>query len=212
MKLLDFIKLLLKHKVVLLLLPLLIGLFALFLTHNPNRKYYSQTMLFTGLASGSSIDMDKSFNYFATNIAFDNLINIVNSRETQEEVAVRLLSQHLLLEGPNERFISTENYDKLKREIPEDIYKHVIKLNRNNTVNNIASNNKNKTLTPFPKSINRLDYEKTVTALMTLMKSNNNNFVYSLLNFEHPIYSLEAISKVKSKSCLLYTSPSPRDS
>ena len=109
MKLLDFIKLIVKHKVVLLLVPILIGLLAMLLTSNPNRKYYSQTMLFTGLASGSSIDMDKSFNYFATNIAFDNLINIVNSRETQEEVAVRLLSLHLLLEGPNERYISVEN-------------------------------------------------------------------------------------------------------
>ena len=98
MKLLDFIKLIVKHKVVLLLVPILIGLLAMLLTSNPNRKYYSQTMLFTGLASGSSIDMDKSFNYFATNIAFDNLINIVNSRETQEEVAVRLLSLHSLLE------------------------------------------------------------------------------------------------------------------
>lgn len=33
---------------------------------------------------------------------------------------------------------------------------------------------------------------------MNLMKSNNTNFVYSLLNFDHPYYSLEAISKVKA--------------
>ena len=76
MKLIDFIKLIVKHKVVLFFMPILIGLLVVLLTTNPSRKYYSQTMLFTGLASGSSIDMDKSFNYFATNIAFDNLINL----------------------------------------------------------------------------------------------------------------------------------------
>lgn len=185
MKLLDFIKLIVKHKVILLLVPILIGLLAMLLTTNPNRKYYSQTMLFTGLASGSSIDMDKSFNYFATNIAFDNLINIVNSRETQEEVAIRLLSQHLLLDAPNERFLSIENYNQLKIEIPEEIYQYIVRTNSKST----GSNN---------KVSNTSDYENTVTALTELMKSNNSNFVYSLLNFEHPIYSLEAISKVKS--------------
>ena len=126
MKLLDFIKLIVKHKVILLFGPILIGLLAMLLTVNPNRKYYSQTLLYTGLASGSSIDMDKSFNYFATNIAFDNLINIVNSRETQEEVAIRLLSQHLLLDGPNEKFISIDNYNQLKSEIPENIYQYIV--------------------------------------------------------------------------------------
>jgi len=43
-----------------------------------------------------------------------------------------------------------------------------------------------------------MDYENTVAALTKLMHSNTSNFVYSLLNFEDPIYSLEAISKVKS--------------
>ena len=125
MKLFDFIKLVLKHKILLVIVPILIGALVILLTSNPNRKYYSQTILFTGLASGSSIDMDKSFNYFATNIAFDNLINIINSRETQEEVAIRLLSQHLLLKEPNERYISKKNYDELREEIPNDIQVYI---------------------------------------------------------------------------------------
>ena len=98
MKLVDFIKLLLRHKVLLTVVPVSLASLVLVLTANPKYDYYSQTVLYTGLASGSSIEMDKSFNYFATNIAFDNLINIINSRETQEEVAIRLLSQHLLME------------------------------------------------------------------------------------------------------------------
>ncbi|TXG35328.1 GumC family protein [Seonamhaeicola maritimus] len=198
MKLIDFIKLILKHKVILVFVPLLIGSLAILLTSNPNHKYYSQTMLFTGLASGSSIDMDKSFNYFASNIAFDNLINIINSRETQEEVAVRLLSQHLLLDGPDDRFISSKNYNELKNEIPQDIYKYVVRSSKTNSENTIPYDYDNGGVKSLPESIDKIDYEQTVSNLMALMNSDNVNFVYSLLNFEHPVYSLETISKVKS--------------
>ena len=97
MKLIEFIKLVIKHKVLLAVVPIVLAGTVILFTMNPNFKYYSQAVLYTGLASGSSIEMEKSFNYFATNIAFDNLINIINSRETQEEVAIRLLSQHLML-------------------------------------------------------------------------------------------------------------------
>jgi hypothetical protein len=57
--------------------------------------------LYTGLATGSSIEMDKTFNYF-TQYFFDNLINIINSRETQEEVAVRLFATHIMLPKANQ--------------------------------------------------------------------------------------------------------------
>jgi hypothetical protein len=63
-------------------------------------KYSSQTTLYTGLASGSSIEMDKTFNYQATNTAFDNLINIIESRNTRR-VAIRLLAMHLMLPEAN---------------------------------------------------------------------------------------------------------------
>jgi hypothetical protein len=56
--------------------------------------------------------MDKSFNYQATNTAFDNLINIIESRETQEEVAIRLLAMHLMLHEANPKYISKPLYDE----------------------------------------------------------------------------------------------------
>jgi hypothetical protein len=54
------------------------------LTMNPSFEYSSQTILYTGLASVHRLKW--TFNYQATNTAFDNLINIIESRETQEEV------------------------------------------------------------------------------------------------------------------------------
>nr|WP_315224024.1 hypothetical protein [uncultured Flavobacterium sp.] len=195
MKLIEFIKLILKHKVAFIVIPTFVGLLAVLLTSNPKHSYYSQTKLYTGLATGSSIEMDKSFNYFATNIAFDNLINIINSRDTQEEVAIRLLSQHLLLNKPNNKFISDKTFEELKADIPKEIYRYVVKSKINTIPSTFEGEEANSTL---PETVNSADYEQTVANLMNLMKSNNTNFVYSLLNFDHPYYSLEAISKVKA--------------
>ena len=97
MSIIEFIRLILKHLVLLIIVPLLLASMVILLTMNPSHEYSSQTILYTGLATGSSIEMDKKFNYQATNTAFDNLINIIKSRETQEEVAIRLLALHLML-------------------------------------------------------------------------------------------------------------------
>ncbi|MBN8566094.1 MAG: hypothetical protein J0M25_05105 [Flavobacteriales bacterium] len=196
MKLIEFIKLILKHKVALFVIPLLAGILAILLTSNPKHSYYSKTNLFTGLATGSSVEMDKSFNYFATNIAFDNLINIINSRETHEEVAIRLLAQHLMLKEPDNKFISDKTFELLKEDMPKDIYKYVAKSNIPDTTD--LSLEIDDVVNTLPESINKADYEQTVSNLMKLMKKDNTNFVYSLLNFEHPYYSLEAISKIKA--------------
>lgn len=176
MKPIDFIRLVLKHKVVLTTIPLIFGILAIVLTSNPKRSYYSQTILYTGIASGSSIEMDKSFNYLATNNAFDNLLNIIKSRETQEEVAIRLLSQHLLLDKHDLSLISAESYERLMEILPDEI----------------------KTLRSQLGS-DKESYEVLVAELTDLMAQDNSNFVYAILNFDHPYYSLEAISKVKAE-------------
>jgi len=199
MKLIDFIKLILKHKIILFATPLLVAILAIVLTTNPNYRYYSQTMLYTGIASGSSIEMDKPFNYLATNNAFDNLINIINSRETQEEVAIRLLSKHLLLKGPNEKLLSAKVLAELKEKIPEELNRYLITsevLGATDSIN-LKDRDSISLNTLVEKSSNE-NYEMTVTNLMRLMKSDNTNFIYSLLNFEHPYYSLKSVSKLKS--------------
>ncbi len=178
MKPIDFIKLIIKHKVILIVVPLILGFLAVVLTSNPKRNYYSQTMLYTGIASGSSIQMDKSFNYLAANNAFDNLINIIKSRDTQEEVAIRLLSQHLVLKQPNRKYISEEAFEELQEILPEDIKAYL------SNPDNLDENG-------------NIDFEATVAYLSELVHKDNSNFLYSLLSYEHPHYSIEAISKVK---------------
>jgi succinoglycan biosynthesis transport protein ExoP len=194
MTIIDFIRLILKHLILLIVVPLLLACMVILLTMNPTFKYSSQTTLYTGLASGSSIEMDKTFNYQATNTAFDNLINIIESRETQEEVAIRLLAMHIMLPEANPKYISKPLYDELINKIPADLYKYVEK-GKNLSAGSEEVIEYDNTL--FPPEINRNNYEKTVRNLTLLMKSSNNNFVYELLNYgEDKHYSLKAISTV----------------
>ena len=197
MTIVDFIRLILKHLVLLLIVPFLLASLVLLLTMNPSFEYSSQTILYTGLATGSSIEMDKKFNYQATNTAFDNLINIINSRETQEEVAIRLLALHLMLPEANPKYISKELFDEFQKKIPEDLYEYV-ETGNNIDVISIEMSDSDKEL--FPEEIDRNNYEKTVSNLTALMKSSNHNFVYELLNYdEDDHYSLKALSEIKAQ-------------
>ena len=209
MKIIEFIRLLIKHKVLLITIPLLLAGLVILLTLKPKFNYASQTVLYTGLASGSSIEMDKKFNYMATNTAFDNLINIINSRETQEEVAIRLLSQHLLLPAADQKYISSKLFDELQEKIPQDLYDYVVtdsiefsngmgSLNQTSNNDDFLSFATTENNLLFPSVINRYNYEKTVENLTALMKSSSNNFVYELLNYEDEHYSIKAISEVKA--------------
>lgn len=216
MKVIDFIRLVRKHLVLLIVSPLLLAIMVILLTHNPDYKFSSQTTLYTGIATGSSVEMDKSFNYFATNSAFDNLINIVKSRNTQQEVAIRLLSQHLLLKGPNSKYISPKSYAELKRITPKYIYSLVAteeaysnkpvlpdstKVLANDTTARVEpfsfDNGKELSASEVPDNVTQADYEQTVKNLTDLMASSDTNFVYKLLNFPNPHYSIKDISEIK---------------
>jgi len=241
MEIIDLIRLMRKHLVLLLITPILMAALVTFLTRNPSYKFESGTTLYTGIASGSSVEMDKSFNYFASNTAFDNFITIIKSRETQQEVAIRLLAQHLLLQESDPRFISNANFEKLQRSTPAYVKAMVV-----NTAGNsgLPGNQKEKVAGPkfqkpaiddsinitsgkkettgsfdqadttasfsfsnisgsaldsksfLPSTVDELAFEETVKKLNDLCNSNDTNFVHKLLNFDHPNYSIDAISNV----------------
>ncbi|MHB0755078.1 exopolysaccharide transport family protein [Polaribacter sp. M15] len=197
MTIVDFVRLILKHIVLLITVPILLGVLVILLTMNPSFEYSSQTILYTGLATGSSIEMDKTFNYQATNTAFDNLINIINSRETQEEVAIRLLALHLMLPEANPKYISEDLFKEFQEKIPKYLYDYVatedVDYNIESKINGIDEK-------LFPEQIDRNKYEKTVENLTAFMKSSNDNYVYELLNYdEDDHYSLKAISGIKAQ-------------
>jgi polysaccharide biosynthesis transport protein len=210
MSIIYFLRLIRRHIILLTATPLVMGVAAILLTRKPAFTYSSQTILYTGIASGSTIEMDKSFNYFLTNTAFDNLLNIVNSRETQQEVAVRLLAQHLMLEKPDPKYINEKSFLELRKITPPQILSYIVKnrkfltaqdslylMNDTSFLEMYVKNSFYKKL--FPANINMAEYELTVKNLTDLMKSSDTNFVYKLLNYENPHYSLKALSSIKAQ-------------
>ncbi len=214
MSIIDFIRLLRKHLVLLLVTPVALASLVMFLTRKEDFKYASETTLYTGIATGSSVEMDKSFNYFMTNTAFDNLINVIKSRETQQELAIRLLAEHLMLAKSDPRFISQKSLDNLRSITPSYIYGLVSKSTGSKVVpdsltDSSTTSDSQATFSfsslgassqddrKLPNSIDRLAYEKTVKNLTDFVSSSDSNFVYKLINSEDLHYSIKAISTIK---------------
>ena len=83
MKATDLLRLFRKHIILLLLIPALLGVAVAFLTKN---IYSSKTTLYTGMTSGTSVQLDQSFNVFTTNAAFDNMITVIQSERLHRKL------------------------------------------------------------------------------------------------------------------------------
>jgi len=102
---------------------ILLGAVVYGLTINSPQQYQSETEIFTGLASGVNVaDVEKTtVDYFSTANAFDNLINVIRSRQTLEEVGERLLASHLALGFADGKTVTAESFDELAEMLgPED--------------------------------------------------------------------------------------------
>ncbi len=209
MKIIDLFRVLKKNLFLLLLTPIVLASLVTYLTKTPTYTYSSETTLYTGIASGSSVEMNKSISFFATNTAFDNLINVIKSRETKQEVAIRLLSLHLMLPEYSPKYISKESFNKLHTITPEHIKRLVASkpvskstsISEPGTAQTEASFSFNaledsESQNRLPVSIDKESYEQTVRNFKEYMASNDTNFVYKLLNFTHPHYSIKAISRI----------------
>ncbi|GGG50864.1 GumC family protein [Hymenobacter glacieicola] len=99
MTLKDLYRLLRRHWLLLLLVPLVTTASVFYFGRNRDKKYTSDTVIYTGIASGYKIDGDNNAaggGWNAASTAFDNLLSLITSRDTREEVCLRLLARHLL--------------------------------------------------------------------------------------------------------------------
>ena len=174
MNIIYFIRLLLKHIYLLILGPILLFAIIFYSTKDEPKQYTSATNIYTGIASGASLTSLESskVDRLSTMIAFDNLINIVKSRETLEEVGLKLFTSHMILENAVPEIISRESYSKLIRIVPHDVKDLVVKN----------------------------DFDKTYKAFKKYKEKDFNNFIYELIALNHPDYSSGKISgKLKAR-------------
>lgn len=173
MNIIQFIRLIKKHLVLLLTVPVVLALLVFYFTSNQPKTYESKATFYTALASGYNFGDDNSgkVDYFGTKIAFDNFINILNSRSTLEDVSIRLFATHLMLDEYDPHLISQKNFKEFQRKVPNEVKELAVKGNLEATVRNL------------------LKYKRPV----------DTNFIYGLQNYKHPHYSVKAISEVKAK-------------
>ena len=170
MSFLHFIKILFRNILWLIVIPLAMAGSVYYFTRHEKKVYSSETVIYTGIASGYNLSGNNKADFFATSNAFDNLLSIINSRETKQQVAVELLSAHLFEKKHNPALLSWGSYDALMKLIPDSIKQQIVK--------------------PTIK--------ETIDAVGTYMLANDENLIYRILNSDNPFYSVNALQNIKS--------------
>jgi succinoglycan biosynthesis transport protein ExoP len=155
----------------LILFPSIIAVLVYFLTSKLPKEFVSGASVYTGIASGvnssnSDDNGQSNFDYNAVNNAFDNLMVTIHSRQTSEEVAVKLLAKHLMLKEPELSTLSQEGFDLLALQIPQDERNSLIGKNE----------------------------AETTEKILKELHSSGDNFIAELINSNKGFYSIETIN------------------
>lgn len=155
------------------------------------KEYTVNTSIYTGIVSSTTLNDDGgSVDYQTVNNTFDNLINLLRSQKTLENVSLNLLAINLIHGNPEKdnEYILAENYKKLIEMVPEQV----------------------KSL------INKKSVERTVENFRNYAKHTPHNFIYELQNGWKPYYSFEALNTINIQRAgssdminLSYTSSDP---
>lgn len=150
------------------IVTLLVAYFTQFLP----KKYTVNTTIFTGIVSMATLeDEGTSANYQMVNNTFDNLISLLRSQATLENVSLHLFAMNMIYGDPEKdnHYITADNFQRLQKKVPDEI----------------------KSL------IDKKSVDKTVENLKKIIIPTSENFMYSLLNGHDPYYSYDALKKVQ---------------
>ena len=128
----HFIQLFKRNLLLLIVAPLLLAIVVFYFTRNQPKAYESETIIYTGITTGYSIEStsQRPTDFFSVSAQFDNLLNLLKSRQTIVETSIRLLAQDLCLEKPIPEYISAHNYNQLQSFTPKYIKDMVVKNNK----------------------------------------------------------------------------------
>lgn len=164
----EFFQLIKRNWLLLLITPLVTACSIWIFLRKEAKEYASDTTIYTGISSTYSIDKNSSGGDYANSKAYSNLLSLINSRATKEEVALRLIARYLLLNKYDSTVLNPESYKRLNLLIDDETRKKLLG-------NSLA---------------------ETTTNLTVYLNSNNNNVIYKILNSEVPSYSFNALNKI----------------
>lgn len=146
--------------------PCIAGIIAWFLTRNLEKTYDVKTTIFTGIISGYNVDATDTRN---AGVHLSNLMNIITTERTLKIVSLKLLARCLVYGDAdrNTSYISAIHYQQLVAGIPRELQ----------------------------ALIDRQNEEKTYNNLVAFERPSVNNFIYQLLNYTHPYFSVPLLSQ-----------------
>lgn len=149
-----------------ILLPLIAAIIAWFLTRNMDKSYDVKTTIYTGIITGYNVDASDTRN---AHVHLSNLMNIITTERTLKAVSLRLLTRCLIYGDleKNTSYITAEHFQQLDAMVPREVKALIDKQNEEKTLNNLIA------------------YERP----------NASNFIYGLLNYDHPYFSVPILSQ-----------------
>jgi LysM repeat protein/uncharacterized protein involved in exopolysaccharide biosynthesis len=132
MDIIQIIKLFRRSLLLLIAIPIIFAGVTYYFTRNQEKVFQSEAVIYTGITTGYSIEStsQRTNDFFTTSAQFDNMINLLKSRQTLIETSLQLLTQDLSLEQYNAQYISQINYSRLQAATPKRIKDLVVKNNK----------------------------------------------------------------------------------
>ncbi|MGL5937732.1 MAG: GumC family protein [Phocaeicola sp.] len=146
--------------------PIITGILVWFFTRNMEKTYDVKTTIYTGIITGYNVEASDSRN---ASVHMSNLMNIITTERTLKIVSLKLLAR-CLVHGDAERnssYITAEHFQQLNSSVPREVKALIDKESEEKTYQNLV------------------DYERPSA----------NNFVYGLLNYTHPYFSVALLSE-----------------
>lgn len=169
MKFEEIIKVVLRGSKFGLLVGLILAGAVFYFTMGEPKVYKSTGVVYTGIASGHTIEGKNKADFYVTSNAFDNLLSIIENRETRQKVILRLLAEHLLLEEPDPLVLNYNSFLHLQELFDQERRKHYV----------------------VPGS-----YEQTLKNIEDSLKLQEVGHIYAIINSDDPHYSMKSLSKV----------------
>jgi succinoglycan biosynthesis transport protein ExoP len=185
----DALRLLARHWLLLVLVPLVLGVSAFVFARRIPKVYNSDTTIYTGIASGYTLNGDAAADYNATNNAFDNLINLITARSTKIEVVYRLVAQHLWQLHQHPALGATPPYSSLQDALPAPLRQQLLGASEAATLDNVRRTATSNEDNPIVRLINSGDATYSLNALSHLTASRIN--ISDLVKLEFESYDPE---------------------
>jgi len=165
------LRFLFQHIIWFVLGPLVVGLMIFFGTRGWIGAYEVNSVIYTGVTSNVSSADGTSINMSVANTNLENLINVIRSRATLERVAMRLFAQTMVYGDPerDNTYVTAVSYRSIYMLVPDEV----------------------KAL------IDTTSVDKTFENMMGHLQPDKKNFLYGLLNWYHPHYSIHALNNIK---------------